>query len=123
MSIEAKKRLDDLKSSAEERLQWCAEGIFDCYSQLSKLAEAQAEHEVWLTNNQQTDNDLEPPFSEQRMLEINELIPAYNEQLHEYRDMASKAREMLKQIEEVEESLADMSLEDRETVDRLFRYN
>jgi len=125
MSIEAKKRLDALRSSTESRLQWCAEGIAHCESQLSKLAEAQAEHEVWLNSVTVggADNDLEPPFSEEQLLEIGKLIPQYESQLNEYRDMASETREMLGQIEDAEKSLASMSLEDRKTVDRLFKFN
>ena len=125
MSIEAKKRLDALRSSAETRLQWCAEGIGHSERQLSKLSETQAEHEVWLNSVTvgDADNDLEPPFSEEQLLVIGKLIPQYDSQLIEYRDMASETRDMLKQIVEAEQSLAKMNLEDRETVDRLFTYN
>ena len=57
------------------------------------------------------------------MLKISELIPAYNEHLHEYRDMASKAKEMLNQVDETEASLANMDSEERAAVDYLFRCN
>jgi len=129
--IEARKRLDALRSSSEKRLEWCAEGIAYSKSQILGLKDAQAEYEAWQNaatvggdssaKNGPADECPEPPYTEAQMREFNELIPLYYELLNDYVDMEIESREILMEVGEAEESLATMSLEERAKVDRMFR--